>query len=149
MAGTTVTAEPSAVALGISFQLQMENRILAMQSHLPVDADAATINAFLDKITKAADRIEAVYAINNLRKQVDMEKKAREMTIAQKAKLDARHNNNLQIASTNGRRQPLKLSAQEEAAKNTLETNLAAHGARLEAWEQQIAELQDRINGAA
>jgi paraquat-inducible protein B len=146
MSGKIAIAEPSAIAIGWSFQTQIdERRILTAQTHVPADADPEQISRALDKIADQLDRMEARYRARQLERQLVQEKRLREE--ATKA-IDRVEKKAQEQYAANPRRAPMKLSQTEESAKQNLESTISRHDLIIGDVERDLSDCRRMLNGA-
>lgn len=142
----TVVADTAAVALGFSFQVQFEDRrIMTAQTHVPQDADPAQINAVLDKLADAVDRIEARYRERQLARQLVQETRLRREAAEQADRIEQKAKDGY---ADNPRRGPYKMSQTEQAAKDNLEKTMARHDLIIGDVQEELAECRGKLNGA-
>jgi len=146
MSGRTVVAESSAIAIGFSFQAQLDNtHILTAQTHVPADATTGEINERLDRIAEALDRIQVRYELKETERQLKI--KQRTQALAKEARFRAEQL--IQDRSANSdRRGPHRPSAQEQAEKTNFETTYARVESEIASDLERIAEYRKTLNGA-
>jgi len=145
MSGRTVNAEPSAIAIGWSFQAQLdERRILTAQTHVPVDASVEQINATLDKIAYCLDRMQARYRLPLLEKEIKRGSLIRDEAVRQAARVDEQ----AKARWDPNRRTPFKLSQTEESEKRNFQSTVDRHNMELNDLEKESGECRAMLNGA-
>lgn len=107
------------IALGVTYQIAVgEKRSIAIQTHVTRDCEPTELDALLDKVVKATDRIEAKYRLKELRVLKAQHTKQFAATLEDYSVTQKRWENAWQAS---GRRGPFKPDGtQESTAKQSL-----------------------------
>lgn len=133
----------TAPALGISINAQVAPaRQITMQSFIDRDAPGADIDALLDRLNASLDRQAAYYEIEEELKRVEVDRNV--LANVTKRLAEVEDNIRLKSQSETGRRNPLKLSSQEEMQKKQAYDSLEEAKRRVKAGEDRIAELKKK-----
>jgi hypothetical protein len=133
----------TAPALGISINAQVAAaRQITMQSFIDRDASGADIDKLLDKLNASLDRQVAFYEIEEEEKRLEVDVKV--LRDISKRLADVEDNIRLKAASETGRRNPIKLSSQEEMQKKQAFESLEEAKRRVAAGEARIVELRKK-----
>jgi IMP cyclohydrolase len=147
MSGKTVTAEPSAIAIGWSMQCQIDDRrVLTAQTHVPADSDAHAIRDALTKVFDAMDFVQARYRLPILEKEIASETHFRDEALKQADLIEKRGREQHAVS---GRKAEYRLSAQDQAQKNNFETTVKRHEMILADKAEEAATIRKMLNGSA
>lgn len=157
-------------AIGFTFSHQLsvdqhtgEARSIVFQGFVPADATSDTVNSLLDKVLKASARQQALARLPEVRKRYLSEKRIYVNAVEDIVRLDAEAGEadkllEQQLAAEQlrtGKRGPMRLSAQQIAAKSKRETDRgmaettqARRKDVLKAFEDEIEELERLIAAA-
>jgi hypothetical protein len=136
------------IALGITCQLAIgDRRSIVVQTHTKQNAEPAELNALLDKVWAALDRVNARYRIKELQlnKKVQQDQMAMVMDNngATRAKWEAEWN---QSAQSGKRRGPFAMNAQQINTHNQQAAMVERHKKEIEALDTEIRETQRLID---
>lgn len=133
----------TAPALGISINAQVAPaRQITMQSFIDRDASGAEIDTLLDKLNASLDRQVAFYEIEEEEKRVEVDRNV--LANVSKRLAEVEDNIRLKAGSVEGRRNPLKLSSQEEMQKKQAYDSLEEAKRRVAVGEARIVELRKK-----
>lgn len=133
----------TAPALGISINAQIAPaRQITFQSFIDRDAEGADIDKLLDKMNASLDRAAAFYEMEEELKRIEVDENVLVNITNRLAEVE--DNIRLKAASDTGRRNPLKLSSQEEMQKKQAHDSLAEAKRRVEAGKARLAELKKK-----
>ena len=133
----------TAPALGISINAQVSpTRQITMQSFVDRDASGDEINGLLDKMNTSLDRQAAYYEIDEELKRLEVDKNV--LTNITRRLAEVEDNIRLKAAASGERRNPLKLSSQEEMQKKQANDSLEEAKKRVREGEARIAELRKK-----
>lgn len=133
-----VKGADTAPALGVSLNAQFAaGRQVVFQTHVPQDISGKDLDNLLDKMNASADRAEAYYAQDQIRRQLEVEKNA----AANIARRLSEVEDNIQLkAMADNRRNP-KPSAQDEVQKKQAHDSVAESKRRVDSLEKDLADL--------
>jgi hypothetical protein len=133
----------TAPALGISINAQVAAaRQITMQSFIDRDASGAEIDKLLDKLNASLDRQVAFYEIEEEEKRIEVDRNV--LTNVSKRLAEVEDNIRLKAGSAEGRRNPLKLSTQEEVQKKQAYDSLEEAKRRVAVGEARLVELRKK-----
>jgi hypothetical protein len=132
-----VEKEPS---IGISYNVELPGKkALVLQSFVPRDCDDAYLNSTLDKLRKATDRQFAFGAVQQLRLQLEQEKKLAADHAKRMAQVDA--NIKARWSGTNRKGDP-QLSAKEHQEQQQAYAHAEGCKERISKVRKDIAEYE-------
>lgn len=130
-------------ALGISINAQVAPaRQITMQSFIDRDTPKEAIDALLDKLNASLDRAVAYYEIEEELKRLEVDKNV--LNNVSKRLAEVEDNIRLKASSETGRRNPLKLSSQEEMQKKQAHDSLEEAKRRVADGEARLVELRKK-----
>jgi hypothetical protein len=133
----------TAPALGVSINAQVSpTRQLTLQTFVDRDEPQGVIDALLDKMNTSLDRLEAFYAIENAENQLEVDTNV--LTNVTRRLAEVEDNIRLKAASETGRRNPLKLSAQEEVQKKQAHDSIEEAKRRIAVDKAIVAKLKKK-----
>lgn len=133
----------TAPALGISINAQVApTRQITMQSFVDRDASGADIDYLLDKMNASLDRQAAYYEIDEEMKRLEVDKNV--LANVSKRLAEVEDNIRLKAAASGERRNPLKLSSQEEMQKKQAHDSLEEAKRRVADGEARLVELRKK-----
>jgi hypothetical protein len=133
----------TAPALGISVNAQVApTRQITMQSFIDRDAPGADIDTLLDKLNASLDRQVAFYEIDEEEKRLEVDRNV--LANVSKRLAEVEDNIRIKAGSVEGRRNPLKLSSQEEMQKKQAYDSLEEAKRRVAVGEARIVELRKK-----
>jgi hypothetical protein len=133
----------TAPALGISINAQVAAaRQITMQSFIDRDASGADIDKLLDKLNASLDRQVAFYEIEEEEKRIEVDRNV--LANVSKRLAEVEDNIRLKAGSAEGRRNPLKLSSQEEVQKKQAYDSLEEAKRRVAVGEARLVELRKK-----
>jgi hypothetical protein len=113
-----------------------------MQSFIDRDASGAEIDELLDKLNASLDRQVAFYEIEEEEKRIEVDRNV--LTNVTRRLAEVEDNIRLKAASETGRRNPIKLSSQEEMQKKQAHDSLAEAKKRVADGEARLVELRKK-----
>lgn len=143
---TTAKVEPSAIALGWSFQAQIDrDHILTAQTHVPLDASPTQINAALDKMADAMDRIKARYRKIELEQVI-----AGRQTMLESAKkdMDILDDKMREDHARSGRRGEFQLTSKQQADRNNFKSTIDRMQMEMTDAQAELEACRRMLNGS-
>lgn len=128
----------TAPALGVSLNAQFAaGRQVVFQTHVPKDISGKELDDLLDKLNASADRAEAFYAQEQMRRQLEVEKNAQVNVVRRLSEVEG----NMRLkAMADNRRNP-KPSAQDEIQKKQAMDSVEESKRRVASIEKELADL--------
>lgn len=124
------------IAAAITWSAQLgEGLSVVVQTYVPRDAGPEMYNRVLDAITLAIDRKAAQYNLRGLKDKLEADEKSLALMTEDFRSIDTRVTANWQKSRKKGEPQ---MTASEEAAKKTAETNIRR-------WRDEIAKTKANI----
>ena len=133
------------IALGLTVQIAIgERRSIVVQTHVTRDCPEFELNSTLDKVTRALDRQNSKYRLQELKTQRELSLKTLAGMMQNRADVQDRWEAEW---VGNKRRGPFQLTQSQLQLKGQAENQLANTRKDLEKLEGEIAELEKQIKG--
>lgn len=135
-------------AIGISVQIELKpGHGIVYQAYVKRDTDRAEIDALLDKLTGAADRISKRYQIEPLEKAIEIEQRRLDQASKATAKLDLLVETKKATFEAGDRRRKYVESPTEAQAREQTQASIEDSNAKLAQYKADLVKLKKAAYG--
>jgi len=150
VASTAHTATPvytgDDIALGITCQLTIgDRRSIVVQTHTKQSAEPAELNALLDKVWLALDRVNARYRLKELQLNKKLQQNQMGMILDNNSQTRAKWAKDWEASGARGRRGPFALSATQHNTHQQQLAQIERHKSEITALDTEIRDTEQLI----